>query len=146
MSHTNKALVLMAVAIMGIWGCAQGPTNGAASVERVKALEERCAKLEDDARALASARDQLRKQLKAGEEERARIAKELDLQRGVARERDALRQQLSTRTTERDAIQGQFDQFRQNLRSLLGQADNAAAKSAAQPLTASTEVTAAGKS
>jgi TolA-binding protein len=126
MSRANKALVVFVVALCGIWGCAQGPTNGAASQERIKALESKCTKLEDDYRAVAATRDQLRKKLTAADEERARMEQELEHQQAIIKERDELRQSLNVRTGERDAVQTQYDAFRKNIRSLLGQADSAA--------------------
>jgi chromosome segregation ATPase len=146
MSPANKALILMAVTIMGIWGCTQGPANGAAGVERIRVLEEKCAKLESDYSNLASAREQLSKKLTAAEEERDRIAQELDQQRGVARERDALRQQLQARTSERDAVQAQFDQFRSGIRNLLGQVEAASARVTDQPVSVRTDSSEPGKS
>jgi septal ring factor EnvC (AmiA/AmiB activator) len=123
MSRANKALVLLVVAVCGLWGCAQGPTNGAATQERIKALESKCGKLEDDYRAVAGARDQLRKKVAAIDEERAKLELELEQQQGVIKERDDLRQLLNVRTGERDTVQTQYDSFRKNIRSLLGQAE-----------------------
>lgn len=133
MSRANKALVFLVLVVCGLWGCAQGPTNGAASQERIKALESKCTKLEDDYRAVATARDQLRKKLVAADEERTNLERELEQQTLAARDRDDLRQQLSTRTSERDQLQNQFDQFRKSIRNLLGQADSAAT-SLSQPI------------
>src|SRR5262249_8492724 len=73
MTRANKALAVLVVAALGLWGCAQGPANGAGSAERIKALEGKCAKLEDDYRAVASARDQLRKKLAEADEQRGRL-------------------------------------------------------------------------
>jgi chromosome segregation ATPase len=124
MTRANKALVVMVTAVLGLWGCAQGPANSAsASPERIKALEGKCGKLEDDYRAVASARDQLRKKLAAAEEDRARTQQELNKRQGVIKERDELRQQLTARTTERDTVQGQFEHFRKGIKTLLGQAE-----------------------
>jgi chromosome segregation ATPase len=138
MTRANKALVVMVIGVLGLWGCAQGPAGGSsATLERIKALESKCTKLEDDYRAVASARDQLRKRLATAEEERARVQQELNVRQGVVKERDELKQQLA-------ASQGQFDQFRKSLRTLLGQAE--AAASAAPPATAATEAAASNKS
>jgi septal ring factor EnvC (AmiA/AmiB activator) len=134
MSRAKQALVLLTVAVCGLWGCAQGPTNGAANQERIKALESKCCKLEDDYRAAASARDQLRKKLSAADEERVRLEQELEQQKMAAGERDELRQQLNARISERDTIQAQYDVFRKNLRSLLGQADSVGTRSASEPV------------
>src|SRR5438874_9398135 len=40
----------------GVWGCAQGPA-GSASVEKIKALEAKIARQDDDLRAAGAARD-----------------------------------------------------------------------------------------
>jgi hypothetical protein len=111
MSHANKALVVLSVAALGLWGCTRGPAGG--SAERIQALEEKCSKLEDDYKAATAARDNAKRKIAGLEEERDRMKQELD-------------QQLSARTAERDAVQAQFEQFRKNLRTLLGQADAAA--------------------
>src|SRR5207245_1230794 len=43
----------------------------------------------------------------------------------ITKERDELRQQLGSRTTERDAMAAQFEQFRNSLKELIGQAEAA---------------------
>jgi hypothetical protein len=50
-----------------------------------------------------------------------------------------LQQQLTLRTAERDNLLNQFDQFRKNLRSLLGQAEAAIARPS-EPVTSTVEV------
>jgi chromosome segregation ATPase len=125
MSGVNKALVVAIVATLGLWGCARGPVNGPGAAERIKSLESKVAKLEDDFRAVAAARDQFRQKLVVADNQRKEVAKD----------RDDLRKQLTARTTERDTLQTQYDQFRKGLRDLLGQMDTAAAGSN-QPITA----------
>jgi septal ring factor EnvC (AmiA/AmiB activator) len=140
MTRANKALVVMVIGVLGIWGCAQGPANNSStSLERIKALEGKCTKLEDDYRAVASARDQLRKRLSAAEEERARVQQELNLRQGVIKERDDLKQQLAV-------AQGQFEQFRKSLKSLLGQAETAGTTTTIQPTASTSDDPAANKS
>src|SRR5260370_38868323 len=96
MTRANKALVVMVIGVLGLCGGAQGPaSSSSASLERIKALEGKCTKLEDDYRAVASARDQLRKRLATAEEERARAQQELIVLQGVLKERDQLKVQLS---------------------------------------------------
>jgi septal ring factor EnvC (AmiA/AmiB activator) len=108
------------VFLCGIWGCAQGPANGSASSERLRALEAKIAKLEDDFRAAVAVREQLRKKLVAADTDRDQLNKKLEV---VVKEREDLRQQLTTRTAERDQLQGQFDQFRKGIKTLLGQVE-----------------------
>ena len=123
MSRANKALVVLVVATLGLWGCAQGPGNG--SADKIKSLEDKVSKLEDDCKTVTSARDAVRKKLAALEEEYVKKQQELD-------------QQIAARTAERDSVQTQFEQFRKNLRTLLGQADAAAGTLAPPPAAAAT--------
>ena len=145
MTRANKALALFMVAALGLWGCAQGPANGPAG-EKIKALESKCSKLEDDYRAVAAARDQLRKKAAELEEQRGKLRQELDQLQNLLKDREELKQQLTLRTTERDALQGQFDQFRKGIRSLLGQAEAAVPSTPAQPVSAAVEAPVPGKS
>jgi chromosome segregation ATPase len=136
MNSANKVLAVVVVASLGLWGCAKGPAPLIATPERIKTLESRITKLEEDFRTAAAARDQLRHRLAAVEKERVKVQKE----------RDDLQQRVSTRTTERDNVQAQFEQFRKGIRSLLGQAETAAAGAAAQPVSAVAVAGTAGKS
>jgi len=145
MTSAKSALIALIVAILGIWGCAKSP-GGAAEAERLRGLEARAMKLEDDFRSAASARDQLRRKLAAAEEQHRKTRDELEQQlQTLTHERDVLRQQLTLRTGERDALAVQYDQFRKNIRELLGQADAAINKPSEQPVT-SAEATLPGKS
>jgi septal ring factor EnvC (AmiA/AmiB activator) len=138
MSRANKALAMLVVVSLGLWGCAQG-TGGPANAERIRTLEAKIAKLEDDFRAAVNVREQLNKKLKAAEKH----VEELQV---VVKERDDLRQQLGTRTAERDTLQAQFDVFRKGLKDLLGKADAAAAAlSASQPVTSASLPAVVGK-
>ena len=70
-------MVVFAIAAMGLWGCAQGPAGGP-SAERMRALEAKVTKLEEDFRGAVAARDQLRKKLSATEDEKGQLAKQVD--------------------------------------------------------------------
>jgi chromosome segregation ATPase len=130
MNRTGKSLIVLLVAAVGVWGCSQGPGQSAAQAERIKALEIKCAKLEDDYKSAAAARDQARKKVSTLEEERAQIddqttamQKEIEAGKLVAKERDSLRQQMETRTTERDMLQTRCEKMKKGLQTLLGQDD-----------------------
>jgi septal ring factor EnvC (AmiA/AmiB activator) len=136
MSRANKAVIVAVVATFGLWGCARGPsTVGAAGAERIKALEVKIAKMEEDFRAAAAARDNFRQRLAGVEQQRAALEQEVAALRVTVRERDDLRKQLVVRTGERDTLQVQYDQFRKGLRDLLGQAEAAASGATTQPVT-----------
>jgi uncharacterized coiled-coil DUF342 family protein len=150
MSRTAKALTVVVVAALGLWGCAQGANSE--SAERIRQLENECKVLKEDYRSVAGARDRLRQQVADLEGERMQLQKTVEEQQALAREkqalakeRDELAQQVSTRTSERDAVQGQLDQVRKGLRSLLGQAE-AALGTPAPPAVSVTPAEAGNKS
>lgn len=128
MKRAKMMLAMFVVASFGLWGCAQGPNSAPGSAERIRTLETKLAKIEEDYRAAATVRDQLRKKLNAAEEQREKQNVELQStvqDRDQARQSaDELRQQLQQRIAERDALQAQYEQFRKGIRSLLGQADS----------------------
>jgi septal ring factor EnvC (AmiA/AmiB activator) len=133
MTGANKALmVVLIVATLGLWGCAQNPTGSATSA-RIRDLEARTAKLEEDYRAAASARDQLRKRLTATEEQRVQGADKLQV---VTRERDELKQQINVRGAERDALHGQLLQIGKDLQSLAGRIEAATGTTLSPPVAA----------
>jgi chromosome segregation ATPase len=139
MKRVLKSLTVVLVAALGVWGCAQGPNNPPAG-DRVRALEARCAKLEEDYRAAAAARDQARKQTAALEEERARLEqteaelrKELEKIRALVQEREELRQQVALRTKERDKLQDRCERLKATLRAALEDEPVAPATTAVPP-------------
>ena len=134
MNRLNKVLLIIVVCSLGLWGCTQGPA-GTPNAEKVKVLEGKYTKLEEDYRALSAAREQLRRKLGESEDLRSRAAAELREREEVVKERDELRQQVSVRTTERDAAQVQMEQLRKGIRGLLNQVETSAA-TPAQPATA----------
>src|SRR5260370_40809517 len=142
MSFGKQVLILVAIGSLGLWGCAQGPS--AAHAERIRALETKMAKLEEDFKAAVAGREQLRKKLTTAEEEKAQLAQQVEQLQLVVKERDDLRQQLAIRTAERDGVQTQFTHFRKSIRTLLGQAETAS-NATLQPVT-SAAVPVPGKS
>jgi hypothetical protein len=141
MSRSANALMLFLAAFLCAWGCSRNGGSSAGQAERVRTLEARCSRLEDDYRTAAAARDQARKQATALEEERAhleeqqvRLSKEVEQVRAIARERDDLRQLLDTRSHERDALQERVDAAMktfQDIQALAGKAGSAMASPAA---------------
>jgi predicted RNase H-like nuclease (RuvC/YqgF family) len=137
MSRGNQMLSVMLVVILGLWGCARQPVGSSAHSERIHSLESKCAKLEDDYRSVASARDQARKQAATLESERVRLQTELAEKQAIVKERDELRQQIAARTGERDNLQQRCDRLKKGLQTLLGQDEGGPAAPAA-PTAAST--------
>ncbi len=141
MNHAGKAMVVFVIAAMGLWGCAQGPAGGP-SAERMRALEAKVTKLEEDFRGAVASRDQLRKKLTTAEEEKSQLGKQIEQLILVAKERDELKLQLTARTTERDSLQNQFNEFRKGIKTLLGQVEGPSSA----PVTLSADNASGGKS
>jgi hypothetical protein len=133
MNSTGKGLfILIALASLGLWGCSQnqdGTTDA-----KLRELEARHVKLEEDYQAVVAANDNIRKRLATVEAQRADLAKKVEGLQLVVRERDELRHQLVTRTGERDAIHSQLVQFSKELHGLAGRIE-AATNSNARPET-----------
>jgi septal ring factor EnvC (AmiA/AmiB activator) len=147
-----RVAAAMLVVSLGIWGCARRPVEQSNNTDRVREMEARCVKREQDYRSVAQARDKARKDLTTAEEEVARLQKELtdretllrerdDLRKQLAAsqaekeqvqqlvtqrtsERDELQQQVSQRTSERDVLMGRCDRLRKGLQDLLIQDDS----------------------
>jgi TolA-binding protein len=141
MTRGDKMLSVLLVTILGIWGCARGPVGPAAQADRIRSLESKCSKLEDDYRSVANARDQARKQLAALETERTRLQKEVADKQDVVKERDTLREQINKSTSERDNLQQRCDRLKKGLQNLLGQDDAALPAPAAPGTTTSKNAT-----
>lgn len=113
-----KILAVVLVVSLGIWGCARKPAEQA-SHERVRTLEGRCVKLEQDYRTVAQARDRARKELGALEEETTRLQRDVADRAALIKERDELRRQLSTKTTERDNLVTRYEKLRKSLQAIV---------------------------
>lgn len=124
MTQLQKALVVLGVVLVGIWGCAQG-TGGSASAEKIKSLEAKVGRLDEDFRAAAAARDQYRKKLADAEQTTAQLKQDVAALQLVVKERDDLLVQLKNRTADLAALNGHFETFRKNLKDLIGQTEAA---------------------
>ena len=143
MSFGKQVLFLLVIGSLGLWGCAQGP--GSANNERIRTLETKITKLEEDFKAAVSVREQLRKKLTTSEEEKAQLGQQVEQLQVVLKERDELKNQLALRTSERDSLQNQFDHFRKGIRNLLGQVE-LTDKAKTQPVTSAAVVPSSNKS
>lgn len=126
MQCAKKALALtMVTLLLGLWGCTQNaaPSSGSA---RLRELEARSARLEDDFKTAIATREQARKKVTVLEEQRAQLLQQVDQLQRLAKERDELRQQIQTRTAERDALQANLAQFGRELQTLAARIDQAA--------------------
>ena len=115
------ALVL--IATLGMWCCAQ-QKNGA-NTNKIRDLESRYQKLEDDYRHLAQNSESHRKRLAIAENQRVDLQRQVEELKNIAQERDEIEAKLVLRTTERDQVQTQFSQFTRDLQSLVQRMETA---------------------
>jgi len=132
MNRAGKLMTVLVVATLGLWGCAKNPANTKTQAEMIRSLEDKCAKLEEDYRTVAFARDDARKKAVSMEDENKRLQKQIESQKAqllkdqqvekqLAKEQDELHQQMEARTNERDVLQVRCDRLKKGLQNLLGQ-------------------------
>jgi TolA-binding protein len=130
---------------LGLVGCGRTQTAQTASAaERVKTLEARVARLEEDYRSAAATRDQARRQASQLQEQKtqleeqvAKLTTDLEAQKvetetvrtALAQEQAMLRQ----RTGERDVLQTRCERLKKGLQTLIGQ-DDATTSSPVPPI------------
>jgi hypothetical protein len=125
MKSTSKGLIItIALATLGFWGCAQN-RSGASTAARLKELESRYAKLEEDYQAVVLGSETIRKRLAAVEAQRAELAHKVEKLQAVVKERDELKEQVAIRTGERDVLHSQMVQFGKELQNLMGRVEAA---------------------
>ena len=116
------ALVIVSAITLG---CSQRPTAAISGSDR--ALEAKVAKLEKDLKALqdeaGKARAEAARQIADAAKQVSDAAEQVA---ALSKERDDLKAQLTARTGERDVVQGQYDNFRKELKELVGKMDAAA--------------------
>jgi chromosome segregation ATPase len=150
MSRSEKVIGVLVVALVGAWGCSKNPGESAGAGGRNPSLEAKAQRLEEDFRAAAAARDQFRQRLQVAEERltsaesrAAQLQTQYDETKtaltSTTTERDTLRSDLKTRTTERDNLSAQYEAFRKNLKSLLGQAETSLGLPSTPPVTVGTQ-------
>ena len=120
MTRTLKFLTVVLVAGLGVWGCAQGPGGEKSGTDRkLRELEIRCARLEEDYRVAAAAKEQARQKCADLEREQAELRKaqeelqkEVEEARAVKQERDQLLQQLEQQKNEIKSLLERRDKIR----------------------------------
>src|SRR4051812_35208493 len=123
---STALLVLMVISSLGLWGCTN-QKNGATNL-KIRELENRYTKLEEDYRVVHAANEANRRKLGQMAGERVELTQKIDELQAIVKERDDLKVQLVSRTEERDQVQIQHVQFSKDLQSLAGRAQAAAAR------------------
>jgi chromosome segregation ATPase len=122
---STALLVLMLFSSLSLWGCTH-QKNGATN-SKIRDLETRHSKLEEDYRVVVAANDSNRKKIANIEAQRAELAQQVEELKAIAQERDELKKSLATRTGERDNAQSQLSQFSRDLQALASRAEAAVA-------------------
>jgi uncharacterized protein YlxW (UPF0749 family) len=120
-------LVVMMFCSLGLWGCTN--QKNSAYHAKIRELENRYVKLEEDYKAMVQIGDQLRKKVTQLETQRTELTQQVEDLKVISRERDELRVQLSSRTSERDNLHGQLTLLRKGLQDMLGRVQTALAES-----------------
>ncbi len=139
MRYVNPVLFgVLVLCATGLWGCGQ-QKSGVFSA-KIRELEVRYAKLEEDFRTLQLASEQTRKRLNAAEAQRAALEQDkADLAKkveSVTGDREALRKQMAQRIAERDAAQANLTQFNKDLQALASRVEAALNENSGNPSTA----------
>jgi chromosome segregation ATPase len=122
MSRSQKIVGVLIVSVFGIWGCSRTPSaESAATAEKLKSVETKLARLEDDFRAVASARDQLSKKLLAAEEARTALLAQVETLHKDLKSKEDL---VQNRTSERDQANVQLKSLKDGLKDLLTKMDD----------------------
>ena len=127
MKTFNLLLVgVLLLSSLGLWGCTHQKTG--AITAKIRDLETRYVKLEEDYRLLQSTNEQNRKRLAQAETQRTALEQQkTDLNRQLITttdQRDDLRKQVSQRTTERDVAQTNLTQFSKELQAFAGRVES----------------------
>jgi uncharacterized protein (UPF0264 family) len=124
-------LAVFVISSVGIWGCAQQKNN--AQARKIRDLEARYVKLEEDYRTVVAAGENTRKKLARLEQLRQEQVQQMEELKVVVQERDDLKQKLIVRTNERDSAQTQIMQFNTMVQSFASQVQTATNAQLAPP-------------
>jgi chromosome segregation ATPase len=115
--HANILLVFV-ISAVGLWGCAQAGPDARTAAAKIRQLETRNTKLEEDYRSSVADVNLLRKKLAEAEKQFEDVSKQnQDLQNNI-KDREELQQKLTTSVGERDALRVQINSFSKELQSL----------------------------
>jgi chromosome segregation ATPase len=136
MTCAKKALLVVALTtLLGLWGCTQSAPPNSAST-RLRELEARNARLEDDYKAAVAARDQARKNVTVLEEQKAQLVQQVEHLQRVTKECEEVRKEVARRTAQRDAMQTKLEECRNTLLSMAQQMEQAVHDNGGPPVTA----------
>lgn len=140
MGQSNRALIFLLMAFMGVWAIAQSnDPEQAELLERILNLENGMAQKTASEQELMREQEAIRQQLVSTEKTVARLEDEksglenqiVQLQE-VVKERNRLQAELAARTEERDGMEDRCEQLKKGLLQLL-EKDEVASRTTGQP-------------
>jgi predicted RNase H-like nuclease (RuvC/YqgF family) len=117
-----NVLLVVVISTLGVWGCSQSGNDARATAAKVRQLEYRNSKLEEDYRASVAEVQVLRKKLATTQKQAEEIARQNQELQEVGKQREELQQKLSLSVDERDALRVQMTSFSKELQSLAAKA------------------------
>lgn len=121
---STALLVALLFSSLSLWGCSH-QKNGA-NHTKIRELENRYVKLEEDYRVVVALSDANRKKVAQLESQRSELAQKVEELEAVVLERDNLKKQLASRTQERDTVHSQLVQFSKDLQAFASRIENVA--------------------
>lgn len=122
MSRSWTISALIVAGFLAAWGCNQSPPAASLAPTQAKTLETRVAKLEQDLKAMESARDAARAQANAADD---RWKAEVARANTIEKERDELRLNFKSKSAERDMLHSKLEGIQKLLKDALGQSESA---------------------
>jgi len=110
-------VALLMIGVSALWGCSKTKIHPQA---RIRHLESRNRKLEEDYRATMAECVQLRKKLANSLKQSEGLDERIEELQSAAEQRDQLQQQVEVCLAQRDAVQVQMKRFQRDLESLVG--------------------------
>jgi predicted RNase H-like nuclease (RuvC/YqgF family) len=125
-SVSHHLLLVVVITTIGVWGCSQSGTDARSAAAKIRHLEYRNTKLEEDYRASVAEVAALKKKLTAALKQVEDVSKHNEELQTTAREREELQQKLNLSVGERDALRIQLTTFSKELQALAGRVEQAA--------------------
>jgi predicted RNase H-like nuclease (RuvC/YqgF family) len=129
----SKILLVLAITTFGLWGCSQSGNDARSAAAKIRHLEYRNAKLEEDYRASIAEVTTLRKNLATQVKQVEDVTRQNQELQVVLKERDDLQQKLTTTEGDRDSLRVQMTTFGKELQALAGKVNQIAGVSPGGP-------------
>lgn len=125
-SIKSKFLLVFLITLIGAWGCTQSQGDLRSAAAKIRHLEYRNAKLEEDYRAGVAENAALKKKLATAVKQFEDLNVQFKEMQTVLKERDELQTKLNASLGERDALKVQLTTFSKELQAFVGRVEQLA--------------------